>query len=341
MNRFFILLSCLFISIQSIESQNSFSSYPYNSSECYQCIETINYIHENNISLKELYNNLDDICGYFNISCSKIDKMEYNFLMSNSTQVCEALKKCDTLSLKNYIISGMEQRLPLNLHIFYYYNNIIAYSLNISNNGDTLFNKEWNIKIDEPYIDAIFIQMTSGSEFINGTHIYNCNDCNSPNIINILKINTPNYIYYLNATNGILLDRIHVINNYIPPLTQIEITYNYNKTSVIQNNLINMYDPIYNGSLYVVDFNIKTFVSSCSCFGNIYPCYYNTIGQISLEQRKFILPSIPLTCDQSLHKYCPNTNITRDQCLNCLISHKDGLNVCSVNQEESWCDNVL
>jgi len=337
MNRFFILLSCFFISTHAI---NSFSSYPYNSSECYQCIENINYIHKNNISLKELYDNLDDFCTYFNISCSKMDAKEYNFLMSNSTQVCESLNKCDTLSLTNYITSGTELSLPLNLHIFYYYNTIIAYSLNISDNGDTQFTTEWNIKLDEPYNDAIFIQMTGGSEFINGTHIYNCNECNYPNVINILKINTPNYIYYLNATNGILLDRIHVINNYIPRLRQITITYNYNKSTPINDNIVNMYDPIYNGSLYVVDFNIKTFFSSRSCFGNVHPCYYTTLGKISLEPRKFILPSIPLTCYQSLRKYCPNTNITREKCLNCLISHKDVLNVCSVTHEESWCELI-
>ena len=119
------------------------------------------------------------------------------------------------------------------------------------------------------------------------------------------------------------------------------IIYNYNKSSPINYNLVNMYDPIYNGSLYVVNFNINTFFSSRSCFGNIHACYYTSIGKISLEPRKFILPSIPLTCYQSLRKYCPNTTITREKCLNCLISHKDSLKICNVSQEESWCDALI
>ena len=338
--KLFFLLAFLYIT--NINSQPLIKpfpekTYPFNSTKCYDCIMNINYIHKMNLTLTEWLNNYEGLCIDLNISCEKFTNKEYKFLMSNSSKVCESMGYCDELTMNNFVIQYES------LYIYYYYNNIIGYNVNSSNNGGMTFTKKWQFKIDEPYNNVSIVSVHTPNLFNNGSFLTSCFTCSiwkgypeQYESLSLLKLSTQNYIYYINISNGIILNKINILNNYIPK-TPLPIKYNYNTTSNPKNEVINIYDPIYNGSMYIINFNINSSFSYCNPSKyTTTKCIYNNIISIKIEPQDLIIPSIPLLCYQYLQKWCPK-NTSREKCLNCLVKNKNYLQQCSVLEEENWC----
>ena len=80
------------------------TAYPFNSTECTECIEVFNYIHSHNDSLGEMIDDFNHVCRELNISgCENITRFADKVLMTNSTEICEFLDICDNLDLDNSI----------------------------------------------------------------------------------------------------------------------------------------------------------------------------------------------------------------------------------------------
>ena len=312
--------------IYLINSSLASSYQNTNSSLCYNCIDKVDNIQRNNASLKEFIVEIDNLCDDYNITyCDNMMEKDYKFLMSNSTKVCEKMGFCEELTLNNYIISyNMDNKYK---YLYYYYNYIISYNIDISPFGDLLFSRNWILKLDEKY--KSFIPLSDRG-------FMDCGECVETGIL-LLKFTTENYIYYVNNTNGLIINKLFVKNNYLPtmPLTT---NYNYNKSN--PNQLLNIYDSIYNGSLYMAKFDIETVPSMCisPSIGNS-SCLYNNIASINLEPLKLDIPPMPISCHQELEIKCPFRN-EKSKCLDCLIKFKEILANCSVNEEEVWCNNL-
>jgi hypothetical protein len=292
-----------------------------------------------------LIDNINNYCDYYDINgCEKIIEEGDKIIMSNSTKLCEKLNLCDELTLNNFVIQGP---INVNLSIYHYYNNLIGYEIETSTKGDLVFSKKWTTTLIERYKYASFILHSGPHMFNNGTYIFSCNeDWNAP--IVILKITTRNYVYYLNTTNGIIIERLNIVNNYIPKMP-LSIKYKQNFSSNPSGEVINIYDPIYNGSLYMVNFNMETLFSygirqDPNKDGPPYYCalcYYSNIKSIKLEKLNLNFPKEPPTCHEALEMYCPTDNNKRETCLDCLVTNKKLLTDCSVLDEENWCDKNI
>ena len=105
------------------------TAYPFNSTECTECIEVFNYIHSHNDSLGEMIDDFNHVCHELNISgCENITRFADKVLMTNS-KICEFLNS-DNLDLDNFVFNADEY----DIKIFRYYDLLIGYKLVIGYN---------------------------------------------------------------------------------------------------------------------------------------------------------------------------------------------------------------
>ena len=102
------------------------TAYPFNSTECTECIDVFNYIHSHNDSLGEMIDDFNHVCHELNISgCENITRFADKVLMTNSTEICEFLDICDNLDLDNFVFDTGQH----DIKIFRYYDLLIGYKL--------------------------------------------------------------------------------------------------------------------------------------------------------------------------------------------------------------------
>ena len=310
------------------------NAYPFNNSECVECIESVNYVHSHNNSIKHIANEFNSFCDYYNISgCRNLTNYGFSLINQNSTHICKDLGFCDTLYMDSFAFDCS----PYNVTILRYYDLLLGYKVDVLNN--TLnYTKLWTTKIAEPYTIISLIHLDTHYNRVNYPSYIGCDLCDGKYIYpnSILKVLTENYIYYMNITNGYIYDKLVVRDhrqNNIPILFD---TYQYPKSVL---------DQIYNGSLYNIDIEVVTTPSQCNYTSPSYPptpalenCLYNTINSISMNQMTINLPSVPPRCSTALEMYCPHNIGSRENCLNCLVKKELLLKTCSILKKENWCD---
>ena len=130
---------------------------------------------------------------------------------------------------------------------------INLYSVNY--NSVSFNNNRWEKKLDEPINGINVIKI--GDDIDEGPLCKYCDHFDFSSKYRsecLIKIVSTNYIYYLNTTNGNIINKLHIIDNYYIEL---------NHTSFIvecYNILINKWcirDIIYNGSIFISVINNK------------------------------------------------------------------------------------
>jgi hypothetical protein len=321
------------------------NSYPFNNSECVQCIEGINYIHANNNSIKHIANEFNSFCDYYNISgCHNLTNYGISLINQNSTIICEELGYCDTLNMDSFAFDCN----PYNVTILRYYDLLLGYRVDVLDNVLN-YTKLWTTKIAEPYTNISLLSLDTHYNIINypsytgcdvcfydtssGAPVYPAYDARQQN--SILKVSTENYIYYMNITSGLVYDKLVVHSHRKTNVPMIFDTYQY-PSSVL--------DHSYNGSLYNIDIDVSSTQSQCNYTSPDNPiptlanCLYNTINSISMSEMAINLPTVPPRCATALEMYCPHNIGGRENCLNCLVKKQPLLKTCSIIEEEHWCN---
>ena len=171
-----------------------------------------------------------------------------------------------------------------NISIYRYYNKIIALKEDIINNLIN-YNKVWSIIIDEPYkfITLLNIYYPRGL-WPNDYSYSDCSYCGT-NFYNIIKLNTQNFLYYLNRTDGSILYK-----KYIPNLENIII----NDLSISDKQENRTYDTLYDGSIYNIITEYKYIPSICynKKYTNINHCMYTNIKNINIKKYYINYPNI-------------------------------------------------
>ena len=311
------------------------TAYPFNSTECTECIEVFNYIHSHNDSLGEMIDDFNHVCRELNISgCENITRFADKVLMTNSTEICEFLDICDNLDLDNFVFDTGQH----DIKIFRYYDLLIGYKLIMTDTNVLNFTKVWSIKLEEPYTDINKLVINPPYDHNSLEIVTGCDVCNAYDYI--LKITTENYVYYSNITSGLVFDRLKIENNYKPISGGlINLEPSYNSQQII--------DSIYNGTLFTPIIDVNSHVSQCNYTGpsssppsppTLYNCIRHTIGAISLGEWKLNIPSEPPRCGTALEMYCPHTRLGKLDCLNCIVRNQDLLSTCNSIDEQRWCD---
>lgn len=307
--------------------------YPFNNSECVRCIEEINYIHSHNNSIKHMANEFNSFCDYYNITgCRNLTNYGFSLINQNSTNMCEELGYCDTLSMDSFAFDCS----PYNVTILRYYDLLLGYKVDVLENSQLNYTKLWTTKISEPYTMISLLNLDTHYSRVTYPSYRDCDGCSYLNLPNsILKVLTENYIYYMNITSGYIYDKL-VVHSHRPNNIPIKFdTYQY-PTSVL--------DQVYNGSLYNIAIDVSATPSQCNYTTPDNPtpilanCLYNTINSISMNQMTINLPSVPPRCATALEMYCPHNIGSRENCLNCMVKKQPLLKTCSILQEENWCD---
>ena len=324
---------CVFLALTSFANVDS---YPFNNSECVECIEKFNYIHSHNTSINHMVNEFNSLCDYYNISgCRNLTNYGIELINQNSTIICEDLGYCDTLSMDSVAFDCN----PYNMSIFRYYDLLIGYSIEVLDTNVLNFTKLWSTKITEPYTNISLVDLTT--YYSKTTYNYlGCDVChtriwggNIPN--SIVKVLTENYIYYINITTGLVYDRLDVHGHRDVPVPLHIKLYQY------PNSVL---DKTYNGSLYNINIDVGTTPSKCNYTTPDNPnptltnCIYNSVNGISMNEVDINLPGVPPRCATALEMYCPHNIGGRENCLNCLVKKQTLLKTCSILQEENWCD---
>jgi hypothetical protein len=331
---FQLLLSTLLVNnVNSINPLSYLKSdpYPFSNNECVSCIEKFNYIHSHNASIVKTINQFNEFCDYYNISgCRNLTNYGSRMINQNSTLICEDLGFCDTLSLDNYLFTT-----SIGTQVYYFYNSLIGYDVKMLGTSQTLnYTKLWSIKLDEPYESYQLISLSTSYNTQNYPGYYRCSPCLPSVYEYIIKISTDNYVYYLNETSGVILDRIVVNNSY---------KVGWNPTITGETGSQYVYDTNYNGSLFSTNILVSPFyISTCNYTSNhnIYTqkCLSNSVS-MTLSPININIPKEPPKCGTALEMYCPHSTTGRVNCLNCLVQNKELLSTCSVAEEELWCNN--
>ena len=317
------------------------NAYPFNNSECVQCIESINYIHGHNNSIKHMANEFNSFCDYYNITgCRNLTNYGFSLINQNSTDICEEIGFCDTLSMDSFAFDSS----PYNVTILRYYDLLLGYRVEVLDNVIN-YTKLWTTKIAEPYRNISLIHLDTHYNRVTWPRYIGCELCDyfdsrnpydSVTTNSILKVLTENYIYYMNITSGYIYDKLVVHNHRPNNVPMIFDTISSYPTSVL--------DQVYNGSLYNIAIDVSTTPSQCNYTFPDNPtptlstCLYNTINSISMSEMTINLPSVPPRCATALEMYCPHNIGGRENCLNCLVKKQPLLKTCSILQEENWCD---
>ena len=325
-------LSSIFL-LLAVNSFTNTNAYPFNNSECVQCIESVNYVHLHNNSIKHMANEFNSFCEYYNISgCRNLTNYGFSLINQNSTDICEELGFCDTLSMDSFAFDCS----PYNVTILRYYDLLLGYKVDVLNN--TLnYTKLWSTKIEEPYTMMSLINLDTHYNRVNYNSYAGCDLCDgsSNSHSSILKVLTENYIYYMNITSGYIYDKLVVHNHRQNNNPMIFDTYQYPKSVL---------DQIYNGSLYNINIELGTTPSQCNYTAPDNPtptlenCIFNTINSISMNHMTINLPSVPPRCSTALEMYCPHNIGNRENCLNCLVKKEQLLKTCTILKKENWCD---
>ena len=320
------------------------NSYPFNNTECVQCIEEINYIHAHNTSIKHMANEFNSFCDYYNISgCHNLTNYGISLINQNSTIICEELGYCDTLNMDSFAFDCN----PYNVTILRYYDLLLGYRVDVLDNNVLNYTKLWTTKIAEPYTNISLLRLDTHYSRVSGlggcdvcffdatsgAPVYPAYDPRAQN--SILKVLTENYIYYMNITSGFVYDKLVVHSHRQNNVQMIFDTYQYPQSVL---------DQVYNGSLYNINIDVSTTPSQCNYTSQDIPtptlanCIYNTINSISISEMTINLPTVPPRCATALEMYCPHNIGGRENCLNCLVKKQPLLKTCSIIEEEHWCD---
>lgn len=314
-------------------------SYPFNSSLCVECIKKINYIQNNNNSINNINTierNINNLCDYYNISgCAERTKKGKEWLFKSPETICRDLDYCDYLSYDNMlvdldaVVGGRVGKL------YRYYDLIILLKEDILLDQHKINNsKIWSIKIDEPY----------KSNYVLGRGGEECSSCGKP--FYLLKLNTKNLLYYINVTNGNILYKYNINKIQNPPYNPMYGFYKYPPSIVppppqITNFII--YDTIYNGTFYnsIININTEQSVLASSCSIPTPTNCSNLVSiDFSIEKWDTIFPTEKPRCGQALEMYCPHNFKNREDCLSCVIKNQNIFSVCTIEEEEEWCNNL-
>jgi hypothetical protein len=306
---------------------------PFNSSNCTSCIEKFNYLHSHNESIVQFVANMNDFCDHFNITnCRNWTKKVDKYIMKNSTEICQDLGVCDVLDIDNFIYQDPYS----NINIYTYYDLLLAFKVNVLSNSVLNYTQLWSVSITEPFqkFEMVSLQNTYATSQYGITS--GCVVC-SPNswAEYILKMTTDNYIYYLNITDGNVLYRLQLNGNRKLDLP----------ISMVQEpNSQFVYDIGYNGSVYVNSMVVNSYQSYCNYTTPTNPtpvsqeCLYNDIALVNRTKMRIQMPYERPRCGTALEMYCPHNNKGKEDCLSCMVRHREALNMCDVVSEENWCD---
>ena len=306
-------------------------SYPFNSSLCVECIKKFNYIQNNNNTINTINSveqSINNLCDYYNISgCTEQTKKGKEWLFKSPETICRDLDYCDYLSYDNMLEGGS----PVG-KLYRYYDLIILLKEDILLDQHKINNsKIWSVKIDEPY--------KSSSVITGGT---SCSSCGGA--FYLLKLNTKNLLYYINVTNGNILYKYN-INKIQNPLYNPMYGYYKNPPSIVPpppqiTNFI-IYDTIYNGTFYnsIININTEQSVLGLPCRPTTPTNCSNLISiDFSIEKWDTVFPTEKPRCGQALEMYCPHNFKNREDCLTCVIKNQDIFSVCTITDEEEWCN---
>ena len=320
-------------------------AYPFNSSKCTECIETFNNIHNHNDSIVKA---LNTFCKEYNISDCHMNQID-KALMTNSTKICEYLEICDDLTTNNFIFDTD----PYDIKIFRYYDLLIGFKLDMSQSNIMNFTKKWSIKLAEPFKTITTIPLQTPYDRATMPYI-GCDTCNLGKVMtvagraetdypiqanHILKVNTNNYVYYINITDGIVFDRLTIKHNRLfQGLTNIK----------SPSTSTTITDSIYNGTMFISTIAISSVTSQCnwtdplSTTGTVPTlenCIYSQITGIDITEWGVDIPKQPPRCGTALEMYCPHSKLGRSDCLRCIVINQKLLATCNSFDEENWCEN--
>ena len=220
------------------------NSHPFNVSDCNECITEVKNVRQYNSSIVKLFNTLDNMCETLNLTecVSGLQSAEHWLLEGNSTKVCQDLGFCDNLTIDNYIMS-----IDTNLHLFRYYNKLLAmnnsFGLNISDNSlYTNFTTEWEYVLDEPLVDISTISLEN--EIYTGI----CYLGKSTNY-DLLRVQTESYIHYLNFTTRKSIKSIYTSSQVYKSFILDNLNYSYFNEIYKNSSII---DSFTNGTNYLV-----------------------------------------------------------------------------------------
>jgi len=312
-------------------------SYPFNSTLCVECITKINYIQNNNNTINTINTieqNINNMCDYYNISgCNEKTKNGKQWLLEPPETICRDLDYCDRLSYENMILDLSAWLHATSEKLYRYYDLIVLLKEDILLDRHIVnHTKIWSLKIDEPFKSVTVIDIRNMS---NGetSCLYECPDVPPLNIYPyagtyILKLTTTNLLYYINITTGTILSK-YTINNI---KTNVALNLSpYNNT---------FYDTTYNGTLYTSIINANFEQSTCNkTSGNVQCLNFLGVDFTSVQTTwDSQFPTENPRCGEALELYCPHNFKNREDCLNCVIKNRDIFSVCSIEDEENWCD---
>ncbi len=320
---------------------NPITAYPFNSSFCASCISKINFLQHDNATQKDISNlelGVLNFCDEFNISgCQEAIASERRWLHQPAVKICEQLDFCDSLNYENMILN-----ISPGLSLYYYYDLVIALQDNFNMDTGMVNHTElWSFKIPEPYISADMISLYNDSYYTCSCYIcvnerQNTTNSDCYNQIKILKLRTSNYIYYVNTDNGVVLAQIQINNllgNYKFGHSGM---YSYLPTQPAFNNTL--YDVNYNGSLFFSEIIFEMEKGTCQSPSSL--CFHLVNPRIKIKNLESIFPQQKPRCGLALQMYCPRNFINREMCLKCVIQNQNIFSVCSIQEEEDWCNYV-
>ena len=308
-------------------------SKPFNSSECTTCIERFNYLHTHNKSIINIVNTINKLCDTYNITyCRNITKYGEQLLMKNSTILCEDLGFCDVLDINNVAYEAYETG---NIKLYTYYDQLLAFNVNVDV-PIINFTQKWSIKLDEPstfFKVYPFTYPLDNPDNDDSSKLQSCSQCISGGGTDaLLKVGTHNYNYYINLTNGELLNKIRIEDN-----KQLKFPITIPPNGI--NNPQYIYDLSYNGTLYLNTIIVNYTISNCLLINGISEeCQLNHIESMKSEKMILKMPYEPPRCGTVLEMFCPHNGNGKEDCLNCMLKHREELAVCDINTELYWCD---
>ena len=320
-------------------------SYPFNSTYCVECIKKINYIQHNNNSINTVNDIEKDIisfCDYYNISgCEVKTKKGKEWLYQSPELICRDLDFCDYLSYDNMILDLVNYDIN-NQKIYRYYDLLLLLQEDISLDKNIVnHSKIWSLKIDEPY-KSVSVLTNRNTTFYSCLY-YGCSGSkptpeNSSPYSSILKVTTTNLLYYVNITTGNILYKTNInnIKSSYKHLGDMEGNIPYIPGIQPYNNTF--YDSIYNGSLYTTIIHENYEISMCNETVLKSPCLNFVDLDITINELTSIFPTEKPRCGQALEMYCPKNFLNREDCLACVIKNQNIFTVCSIKEEEDWCD---
>ena len=329
-----------FIPLLLVSLVNS-KHHPFNSSECTECIEKFNYLHNHNRSLVKAVNSFNSFCDSYNISiCRNITDYGISFLEQTPSDICRELGYCDVLNIESFVFDIHTATSSIyNIKLYTYYDLLIAFEETPIVSPPVLnFTQKWNLKLEEPINDELFSVIPVDASIIDSstnTYMGSCGACSSTNngYEYILKMCTENYMYYVNITDGLILYKYRIEN-----INKLKSPINYPSKSERNVPAQYIYDTTYNGSLLMSSIVINASLSMCNTGTGQMDCQQNTILSIETQNVKIEMPEEKPRCGTALEMFCPHDGIGREDCLNCIIKNRENLIMCDVSTEENWCD---